>query len=359
MPGHDFAGRERRLGSSMPGHNFAGPERRLKPSAATAGKKRRLQWYLNRLSCMTPAEITYRVVRMLSTHAQSAELFALETVPRPDLALTPCSWVDATAKVDAARYLCAADRIAEGKLDVFALRDIDLGSPPRWNRDPKTGVEAPLSFGKLLDYRDPKLVGDIKYLWELNRHLHLVTLAQAYALSGDAKYFRVIREHLESWFAECPYGMGPNWSSALEAAIRLINWSATWQLLGAAHSPLFEDVAGSRLQQRWLESVYRHAQFVQGYFSLPPRPGLIGRGQSPGGARRRRFWRKRHCCRTQPTASTGNRRCRTSNSCLICCCSVCSPARRTGGGFRSLTNRASKPCWNISLRSWTSAAMFR
>jgi hypothetical protein len=252
----------------MPGHDFAGPERRHETSAAAAGMKRQLRWYLNRLRCMTPAEIPHRLVRTLLAHAEGAGLLAPAAVPRPDLALTPRSWVDTTAKVDASRYLYAADRIAAGKLDVFALRDIDLGSPPRWNRDPKTGVEAPLTFGKLLNYRDPKLVGDIKYLWELNRHLHLVTLAQAYALSGDAKYFRVIREHLESWFAACPYGMGPNWSSALEAAIRLINWSATWQLLGAAHSPLFEDVAGSRLQQRWLESVYRHAQFVQSYFSL-------------------------------------------------------------------------------------------
>ena len=80
-------------------------------------------------------------------------------------------------------------------------------------------------------------------------------------------YFNVIRQHLESWFAECPYRMGLNWSSALEAAIRLINWSVTWQLLGAARSPLFEDAESARLRQRWLESIYQHAQFVRGYFS--------------------------------------------------------------------------------------------
>jgi hypothetical protein len=62
--------------------------------------------------------------------------------------------------------------------------------------------------------------------------------------------------------------MGPNWSSALEAAIRLINWSVTWQLLGGAHSPLFEDAESVRFRRRWLESVYQHAQFVRGYFSL-------------------------------------------------------------------------------------------
>jgi hypothetical protein len=217
---------------------------------------------------MTPAEISHRILRALSTHAERAGLVGAGAVPPPDLALASPPWIRAPAGVDAARYLAAAGRIAKGKLDVFALRDIDLGSPPRWNRDPKTGMEAPVSFGKLLDYRNPRLIGDIKYLWEINRQLHLVTLAQAYALSGDAKYYHVIREHLESWFAACPYRMGPNWSSALEVAIRLINWSVTWQLLGGARSPLFEDAEGARFRQRWLESVHQHAQFVRGYFSL-------------------------------------------------------------------------------------------
>ena len=48
----------------------------------------------------------------------------------------------------------------------------------------------PLAFGKSLDYRDPELVGDIKYLWEPNRHLHLVALAQA-SMSGAARLTRV------------------------------------------------------------------------------------------------------------------------------------------------------------------------
>ena len=85
---------------------------------------------------------------------------------------------------------------------------MQLGAPPRWNRDPKTGIEAPLAFGKTLDYRDPDVVGDIKYLWEPNRHLHLVTLAQAYALTGKRAYFDALAEHLDSWFIACPYGCG-------------------------------------------------------------------------------------------------------------------------------------------------------
>src|SRR5206468_5251686 len=142
-----------------------------------------------------------------------------------------------------ADYVSAGERIADGKYDVFALTGIALGSPPRWNRDPRTGVEAPLAFGKLIDYRNNRQVGDIKYLWEINRHLHLVTLGQAYAVSGERRHFDVLRRHLQSWFAACPHRMGPNWSSALELGVRLINWSIAWQLVGGAASPLFQDDA--------------------------------------------------------------------------------------------------------------------
>jgi hypothetical protein len=217
---------------------------------------------------MTPAEIGHCILRVLAMLAERAGLIGSGSIPAPDLAPAPRPWVHASAGVDAAQYVAAADRIAAGKLDVFALRGVDLGSPPRWNRDPKTGVEAPLLFGKLIDYRNPQLVGDIKYLWEVNRHLHLVTLAQAYALSGNVRYFNVIRQHLESWFTACPYRRGPNWSSALEVAIRLINWSVTWQLLVGARSTLFRQTRGARFWQRWLESIYQHGEFVRGYFSL-------------------------------------------------------------------------------------------
>jgi hypothetical protein len=252
----------------MPRPEFAGQGSVLERVAEPAGIRHWFRWRLNRLRCMTLAEIPHRLLRELSADVQGiGALFGAQRVPAPDLAAGSRLWIHAWPGVDVARYTTAADRVAAGRLDVFALHDADLGSPPRWNRDPKTGIEAPLVFGKQLDYRDPRRVGDIKYLWELNRHLHLVTLAQAHALSRDARYLAVIRQQLESWFAACPYRMGPNWASALEVAIRLINWAAAWQLLGGVRSPLFDGEQGKRLRLRWLDSVYQHAQFVCGYFS--------------------------------------------------------------------------------------------
>ncbi len=225
-----------------------------------------LRWYLNRLRCMPAREIPFRLLRSASTRAEQFGLMP-RAATAADLSRRGVSWLSSATGVDTPRHLVAAERIMAGWFDVFALRDVRLGSPPQWNRDPKTGIEAPLRFGKRLDYRDPALVGDIKYLWEPNRHLQLVTLAQAYALSSEARYGQAVLALLDSWFVACPCPRGPNWSSALEPALRLINWSLSWQLLGGAQSPLFRGRAGAEVRERWLGSVYQHVQFIRGFLS--------------------------------------------------------------------------------------------
>jgi Heparinase II/III-like protein/Heparinase II/III N-terminus len=230
--------------------------------------KQKPRWILNRLRCMTPAEVAFRVLRALQARAERFGALGKVRVPAPDLQTTFEAWISMPSGVDASHYLAAAERIHDGMLDIFALRGVDLGQPPRWNRDPKSGIQAPLAHGKTLDYRNPDLVGDIKYLWEPNRHLHLVTLAQAYALSGNPKYFHDLAEQLDSWFIACPRGLGPNWASSLEAAIRLINWSIVWQLVGGARCKLFDSSRYAGLRLRWLRSVFEHAEFVRGWLSL-------------------------------------------------------------------------------------------
>jgi hypothetical protein len=171
------------------------------------------------------------------------------------------------ADVDPAVYTQAADAVLQGRWRVFALHDAQLGFPPRWNVDPLTGTQAPMRVGKRLNYRDERLVGNIKYLWEPSRHLELTTLAQAYRLTGDTRYLEGCRTLLTSWFEQCPYPLGVHWASSLELAIRLLNWATAWHLLGGQHSALFHGPQGQALQARWLESIYRHASFIEGYFS--------------------------------------------------------------------------------------------
>ncbi|HEX6267278.1 MAG TPA: heparinase II/III family protein [Burkholderiales bacterium] len=216
--------------------------------------------------------MAWRALRALKAHAERSGLIGAPKVPQADLGSKPNFWIGRVEGIVPDLYLAAADRIAEGWLDVHALRGVDIGSPPRWNRDPKTGIEAPLAFGKTLDCADPDVVGDIEYLRQPNRHQHLVTLAQAYALAGERRHGEALAEHVESWIIACPYGRGANWSSALEAALRLASWSAAWQLIGGTGSALFARHAG--LRAAWLRSVFEHAHFIRGWFSLHSGEGV-------------------------------------------------------------------------------------
>jgi hypothetical protein len=213
------------------------------------------------------AEIGHRMGRALQARWQSAGMDLCRQPQVPEMRFGQpwlAEWPQGLA-VD--RWREAADRVLAGRWDVFSLSDQALGLPPDWNRDPLTGKYIPLAFGKRLEYRDTARVGDIRHVWELNRHAELNTLAQAYALTGEMKYAEGCRTLLLSWFEQCPYPLGANWVSSLELAIRLNNWAFAWHLLGGADSPLFESEAGKALRRQWLDAIYQHCDFVAGYLS--------------------------------------------------------------------------------------------
>jgi hypothetical protein len=226
-----------------------------------------LAWTLHRLSAMSTREIGYRVRQQVRAGFEQFGLHKSKP-PTPRSRKTGHAWTAALpVDFDVGKYRRAADAILAGEFQVFAMRPAQLGFPPQWNRDPKTGRVVPLSFGKALNYRDEALVGDIKYLWEPSRHAELVTLAQAWRLTRDFKYAQGCRTLLDSWFEQCPWPLGVHWTSSLEHAVRLINWSFAWQLLGADQSPLFQDGEGRAFRARWLNSIYQHSQFIANHFS--------------------------------------------------------------------------------------------
>jgi hypothetical protein len=225
-----------------------------------------LKWQINRLRAMSVAEISSRMAQMLRARLEQCGV-GLARAAAPSRA-AGAAWLPAlSTSFDVATYTMRADQILDGRFRVFALGAAPLGFPPDWNRDPKTGTCAPMSFGKLIDYRDARLVGDIKYLWEPNRHAELVTLAQAWHLSRDPRYAQACGILIDSWLLACPYPRGVNWTSSLELALRLVNWSFAWHILGGEAAILFEGDAGQSLRLRWLASVRQHCHFIAGHLS--------------------------------------------------------------------------------------------
>lgn len=227
-----------------------------------------LPWMLSRLRLMTAVEVMWRVQALLKKNVCKLGIGLVTIPPIPDLTNFGKGFIgDAPIGLDDRSLFSAADAVLAGSWTVFSKSQIQLGFPPEWNRDPKTGTRSPIVLGKAIDYRDERIVGDIKYLWEPSRHLELVTLALAWRVSRQQCYADGARVLLQSWFEQCPYPCGVHWTSALELAIRLLNWAVAWELLGGHSSPLFEGHVGQRFLRQWLDAVFQHCHFIRGYFS--------------------------------------------------------------------------------------------
>ncbi|MCC7315597.1 MAG: alginate lyase family protein [Planctomycetes bacterium] len=124
--------------------------------------------------------------------------------------------------------LTRVEKILSHRITLFDLADCDLGKEINWNYEYKAGVQTPLEASDAVDYRSYSVTGDCKFVWELNRHHHLVVLGRAYRVTGDLRFAVEIVKQIESWMRQSPFGHGMNWRSPLELGIRLINW--VWAL---------------------------------------------------------------------------------------------------------------------------------
>lgn len=145
-----------------------------------------------------------------------------------------------------------ADRVLENRVRLLGESDCELGPKINWNRDYQSGVDGPVVPSSAIDYRDFSVTGDCKWVWELNRHHHLVVLGRGYRLTGDRRYAEAVAAQLDDWIEACPFGFGMNWRSPLELAIRLINWVWATELIRPSGC-----LTGS-LEERVLGVVHRH-----------------------------------------------------------------------------------------------------
>jgi hypothetical protein len=227
----------------------------------------RLTWLARRLRRITPAEIPYRAFSVLMACAHRFGLFDASVVPAPGDTLCGLPWVTPPAAGASAAVLAQADALLAGQLEVFGCAVPFHDGSPHWNRDPRSGHAIPRTFGLFIDFRHLAAGVDIKFLWEVNRHLWWVPVAQAYAATGEARYLDAIGTWLDTWLRDCPYPLGANWSSPVEHGIRLINWSLVWHLIGGPDSRLFEGARGRDLRKRWLASIYQHMHFARANYS--------------------------------------------------------------------------------------------
>ncbi len=162
-----------------------------------------------------------------------------------------------------------AERICEHRFQI-----LDMKSRPA-RRFAGAGItftrrRGDLRFFRRIPYLNAARTGDHKVIWELNRHQHLVVLAQAWQLTGREEFPEEISQQLQSWWEQNPYLRGINWTSALEVAYRAFAWIWIYHLTGAN---LTKECAG-----RFLRELYRHGVYLENNLSVyfSPNTHLLG-----------------------------------------------------------------------------------
>jgi len=172
--------------------------------------------------------------------------------------------------------IATAEAVCLRQFDILGYGKLDFGNPVKWNLDPINGRQVSPIHWSRIDPLDPEMVGDSKVIWELNRHQWLIDLGQAYQFTGEERYAEVFAAYIREWMEANPPGLGINWASSLEVAMRLISWC--WALMLFRRSKtltpaLFVDMMA------WLGS---HASYIERYLSYYYSPNTHLTGEALG-----------------------------------------------------------------------------
>ena len=153
--------------------------------------------------------------------------------------------------------VASADRIVNDHCwPLLGFGERSFGKEIEWRRDPLSNYVWPLDY-----HRDLKLIrgdgSDVRVLWELNRLGHFLPLAGAYAATRDERYSAEFFAQLRNWAEQNPYGRGPNWSCAMEVALRAMNLLAAFEVF--RHSPQLNATS----LQFFLQLLQQHGRYIE------------------------------------------------------------------------------------------------
>ncbi len=244
---------------------------------------KRIRWCISRIRAMSFSELTWRIGRKIGANLQKIRLYLLTSVSDKQGYLTKmedlttsgqgCSeflknFILQDEKNDIRKLyhelfsecqintIQKANAILHHRFDFFDCKNVSLGKKINWHLDYKTGKGWPKKFWDDINPRSSE-IGDIKYVWELNRHQHFFLLGKAYFITGEEKYAEEICSQLESWMDQNPPYYGVNWISPLELSLRIISWLVSLDFIKDSTS------LTRYLFSKIIKYIYLQAEFIK------------------------------------------------------------------------------------------------
>lgn len=222
-----------------------------------------LAWYYHRLRAMDGVEVAHRVGEAAKRRLSRFSRFdwgAFDLGDGPVPAFAPRSDAfDIVPSERMAQWRPLVDAARCGSVTLLGQSWPADRSAQRWHRDPVTGENWPArSYCFDIPYRRERKLGDIKYVWELNRLQFLQPVAVLAAKEHDVALGRFCLEEIESWIDANPPFRGVNWASGIELALRVVSILVVLGLVG-------EDVATPAQRRKFRACLNAHAYWLARY----------------------------------------------------------------------------------------------
>lgn len=161
------------------------------------------------------------------------------------------------------KFIDFANCIIENDFQIFE-KQIKFEKSINWHYGFAENYNWSMIQSNQLDIR-PKLNDqnvDVKYVWELNRHLFLTYLGFAYYCTQDEKYALKFKEIILHWIRHNPPMIGINWFSGLEISIRLISWIFTLYFFKSS-----DIINNSHFFKIIFRSMFQHAYYLRFFYT--------------------------------------------------------------------------------------------
>ena len=171
----------------------------------------KLSWYYNRLRAMNLREVAWRVDQK-RLQRQERGIYGSKEVNVGECVFNKS--LDSLKFRPELLGINFDNKVYETETKVHLLKGPDYG---KW----------PSTFSYSLDYKQRDDLGDARTNWEKDRHFDWALTAKAYYATKNEKYYHELNEKVKEWCKVNPFLHGIAWTSAMEFAIRSINWMVT------------------------------------------------------------------------------------------------------------------------------------